>query len=50
MAWDIQSLGFGVKGLGFAQTRGNLWRGPHNKDYSILASIFGVPLFMETTI
>ena len=28
--------------------RGTLFRGPHNKDYSILGSIFGVPLFWET--
>ena len=47
---DIQGLGSGVKGLGFPQTRGKFWRDPCNKDYSILASIFGVPVFMETTI
>ena len=31
---------------GVSQDQGYFFGGPHNKDYSILASILGVPLFL----
>ena len=31
--------------MGVSQIRGTLFRGPYNKDYSILASILGSPYF-----
>ena len=36
--------------LGCPKIRGNFFRGSHDKDYSILGSILGVPLFRETPI
>ena len=32
---------------GFPKIRGYLFDGPHNKDYSILGSTLGFPLFWE---
>ena len=45
----------GFRGLGFrvnegAKIRGAFFRGPYDKDYSMLGSILGFPLFRETTI
>ena len=31
--------------MGVSQIRGTLFRGPYNKDYSILGSILGSPYF-----
>ena len=31
--------------MGLSQIRGTLFRGPYNKDYSILGSILGSPCF-----
>ena len=36
--------------MGVSQNYGYLFGGPNNKDYSILGSILGFPLFWETTI
>ena len=39
-------LGFRVD-LGVSQNEGYLYKGPNNKDYSILGSILGSPYFPE---
>ena len=36
--------------IGVSQNEGYHFEGLHNKDYNILGSIFGFPLFRETTI
>ena len=35
---------------GFPKIRGTFFGGPHSKDYRILGSTLGFPLFWETTI
>ena len=35
---------------GFPEIRGTIFEGPYNKDYNILGSKLGSPLFWETTI
>ena len=42
--WKL-GLYWGLSGLGFPKIGGNLFGGPHNKDYSILGSILGSPHF-----
>ena len=34
----------------FPKIKGTFFGGPHNKEYNILGSILGVPLFWETAI
>ena len=40
---DLTFNGRLIQKWGFPKIRGTLFRGPHNKDYSILESIFGDP-------